>query len=203
MAFQAWHYNGRGLSRWLSGKESACKAGDVGSISGSRRFPWRRKWQPTLVFLLGKSQDQRSLVGYSPGGHNESDMTEQLVCIHCNGKSIDLQRMLGSWGHKESDMTEWLNWTRFLGKTAWKGKPMFAAYFLCARDVRSISHVLSHSLLTQILWGMSYCFWARKLRIKGLVQSQTMIKGQIVHTFSIALSWMMVVYFPNLFQASL
>ena len=33
------------------------------------------KWQPTLVFLPGKSHGQRSLVGYSPWGHTESDMT--------------------------------------------------------------------------------------------------------------------------------
>ena len=31
--------------------------------------PWRRKWQPTPVFLPGKSHGQRSLVGYSPRGH--------------------------------------------------------------------------------------------------------------------------------------
>ena len=31
--------------------------------------PWRRKWQPTPVFLPGKSRGQRSLVGYSPWGH--------------------------------------------------------------------------------------------------------------------------------------
>ena len=30
---------------------------------------WRRKWQPTPVFLPGKSHGQRSLVGYSPWGH--------------------------------------------------------------------------------------------------------------------------------------
>ena len=40
------------------------------------KVPWRRKWQPTLVFLHGKSQGQRSLAGYSPWGHKESDMTE-------------------------------------------------------------------------------------------------------------------------------
>ena len=34
-------------------KGSACNAGDLGSIPGSGRFPWRRKWQPTLVFLPG------------------------------------------------------------------------------------------------------------------------------------------------------
>ena len=37
---------------------------------------WRRKWQPTPVFLPGESRGQRSLVGYSPWGHTESDMTE-------------------------------------------------------------------------------------------------------------------------------
>jgi len=33
------------------------------------KTPWRRKWQPTPVFLPGKSQRQRSLAGYSPWGH--------------------------------------------------------------------------------------------------------------------------------------
>ena len=41
--------------------------------------PRRRKWQPTPVFLPGKSHGQRSLVGYSPWGHKELDMTEQLT----------------------------------------------------------------------------------------------------------------------------
>ena len=38
--------------------------------------PWRRKWQPTPVFLPGKFHGQRSLAGYSPRGHKELDMTE-------------------------------------------------------------------------------------------------------------------------------
>ena len=42
------------------------------------KIPWRRKWQPTPVFLPGESHGQRSLVGYSPWGPKESDMTEQL-----------------------------------------------------------------------------------------------------------------------------
>ena len=40
------------------------------------KIPWSRKWQPTPVFLLGESHGQRSLVGYSPWGHTESDRTE-------------------------------------------------------------------------------------------------------------------------------
>ena len=43
------------------------------------KFPWRRKWQPTAVLLLGEFHGQKSLVGYSPGGHKESDKTEQLT----------------------------------------------------------------------------------------------------------------------------
>ena len=39
-----------------------------------RKIPWRRKWQLTPVFSLGKSQKQRSLVGYSLWGCK--DMTE-------------------------------------------------------------------------------------------------------------------------------
>ena len=36
------------------------------------------KWQSTPVFLPGESRGRRSLVGYSPGGHKESDTTELL-----------------------------------------------------------------------------------------------------------------------------
>ena len=42
------------------------------------KITWRRKWQSTPVLLPGKSHGQRSLVGYSPWGHKESDTTERL-----------------------------------------------------------------------------------------------------------------------------
>ena len=41
-------------------------------------IPWRREWQPTPVFLPGESHGQRGLVGYSPWGREESDMTAWL-----------------------------------------------------------------------------------------------------------------------------
>ena len=40
-------------------------------------IPWRRKWQPTQVFLPGKSHGQRSLMGYSLWGGKKSDKTAQ------------------------------------------------------------------------------------------------------------------------------
>ena len=58
------------------GKESACNAGDTCSISGSRRAPWEGNGYP--LFLPGEFHGQRSLAGYSPGNHKESDMAEQL-----------------------------------------------------------------------------------------------------------------------------
>ena len=39
---------------------------------------WRRKWQPTTLFLPGESQGQGSLVGCRLWGRTESDMTERL-----------------------------------------------------------------------------------------------------------------------------
>jgi len=46
-----------------------------------RKIPWRRKWQPTPVFLPRESHGQRSLVGYSPWSWNELGMTEQLTTM--------------------------------------------------------------------------------------------------------------------------
>ena len=56
------------IFHWLSGKEFVCNAGDADSIPGSGRFSWRRKWQPTPVFLPRESYGQRSLGRYNPLG---------------------------------------------------------------------------------------------------------------------------------------
>ena len=62
----------------LSGKESACNAGDPALISGLGRSPWRREWLSTPVFLPGKFHGQKSLVGYSTWGWKKSDTIEGL-----------------------------------------------------------------------------------------------------------------------------
>ena len=62
------------------GKESACNAGDPGSIPG-----WGRSSEKEMAahssILPGKSHGQRSLVDYSPWGHEESDTTEWLTLL--------------------------------------------------------------------------------------------------------------------------
>ena len=76
--------------RWLSRKESACQSWRLGFNPWVRKIPWRRKRQPTPVFLPGKSHGQRSLADYSPWGCKESDTTEQLN----NTKSIRPRQQL-------------------------------------------------------------------------------------------------------------
>ena len=65
----------------LEVKASAWNVGDLGSIPALGRSPGEGKWQPTPVLLPGESHGGRSLVRYSPWGHKESDMTEQLHFI--------------------------------------------------------------------------------------------------------------------------
>ena len=52
------------------------------------KIPWRRKWQASPVFLPGKSQGQRSLAGYTPWGHKESDTTELASAFSCQEQSL-------------------------------------------------------------------------------------------------------------------
>ena len=65
---------------WFPGgsdsKESACNAGDLGSIPGLGRSPGGGYGNPLQYSCLENPHGQRSLAGYIPWGHKESDMTE-------------------------------------------------------------------------------------------------------------------------------
>ena len=76
--------------RWLSGKEPACQCRRCEFDPWVGKILWKRKQQPTPIFLLGKSHGQRSLVGYSPWGHKEVDMTEWLALIHLSSIELSL-----------------------------------------------------------------------------------------------------------------
>ena len=72
----------KGFPSGSAGKEPACQCRRCkrrGFNPWVRKIPWRKKWQPTPVFLPGKFHGQRSLVGYIPWGRKESDATE---CRH-------------------------------------------------------------------------------------------------------------------------
>ena len=78
------------------------------------KIPWRRKWQPTLIFLPGESHGQRSLVGHSPKVHKESDRTEgtEHACTHMSNSTCDPKDYSppGSSGHGilQARILEWV-----------------------------------------------------------------------------------------------
>ena len=66
----------------LDGKESACNAGDPGSIPGLGRYPGDGNGNPLQCILPGEFHGQRSLVGYSSWHHKELDTTEWLTLTY-------------------------------------------------------------------------------------------------------------------------
>ena len=84
-------------------KESTCRCRRLRFDPWAGKIPWRRKWQPTPVFLPGKSHGQRILVGYSPWGRKELDATEQQITrMH----TLDAKRE----GFEESLVAKGLHW---------------------------------------------------------------------------------------------
>ena len=67
-----------GFSGGASGKEPACNVGDLGLIPELGRTPGGGHDNPLQYSCLENPHGPRSLVGYSPWDHRESDMTEQL-----------------------------------------------------------------------------------------------------------------------------
>ena len=77
---------------------NAGEAKDAGSIPWVRKIPWRRKWQPTALYLPGNFHGQRSLAGYSPWGHthactlgnelHENKLIGQSQVNHLRGKKM-------------------------------------------------------------------------------------------------------------------
>ena len=71
-------YQENQLLWWLSSQRTPLPMQEVQILSLGQEDPLEKKRQPTPVFLPGKSHGERSLVGYSPWGPEESDITEPL-----------------------------------------------------------------------------------------------------------------------------
>ena len=73
-------------------KNLSAKAGDASSIPGLGRPPWRRKWQPTPVFLPGESHGQMRLVagaGVAKSWTRLSEHTQsRLIANHSSEKDL-------------------------------------------------------------------------------------------------------------------
>ena len=85
------------------GKESACSAGDLGSMPGSGRSPGEGNGYPLQYSCLENPRGQRSLVGNNLWGPKESDMTEQLTRFQTGAQHVaslmkaPLILFLGKW----------------------------------------------------------------------------------------------------------
>ena len=92
--------------------------------------PWRRKWQPTPVFLSEESHGWRNLVGYSPWGRKELDTTERVSLIHFTRLSQYLPcnrdceiNYLWSWYKLVNNFDWWIFFFfYFESHSGWKGK---------------------------------------------------------------------------------
>ena len=71
-----------------AGKESACNAGDLGSISGLGRSPEGGHDNPLQYSCLKNLHGQRRLAAYSPRGRKESDTAERLSTAHMHTESL-------------------------------------------------------------------------------------------------------------------
>ena len=88
---------------------------------------WRRKWQPTLVLLPGKSHGWRSPVGYGPWGRKESDTTERphcyyyrsFVCVEGEGGARGglCEDVHGGWGESLQRIAKGIGRPWFLWKS--------------------------------------------------------------------------------------
>ena len=82
----------KGFPGGSDGKASASNAGDPGFDPWVGKIPWRRKWQPTPVFLPGKSHGQRNLVGYRSQRVRHDWVTPFSLSREPSGSSTPLKR---------------------------------------------------------------------------------------------------------------
>ena len=102
----------------------------INEKSRSLALYWRRQWHPTPVLLPGKSHGRRSLVGCSPWGREESDMTERLhfhFSLSCigegNGNPLQCSCLVnprdgGAWWAAVSGVTQSRTRLKWLGSSS-------------------------------------------------------------------------------------
>ena len=135
-------------------RNQPASVGDVRNVFS----PWvgrihcRRTWQPTPVFLPGEVHGQRSLVGYSPRGHKESDTTQP--CMHAH-----IIKYKYKWGKCEQDQLIIL----------------MPVYLLCYYTMTLLS-VLSEGLSVKRIWDFCFIYYIctsiyNYLKIKSWIET--------------------------------
>ena len=131
---------------------------------------WRRKWQPTPVFLPGESQGWGSLVGCHLWGRTESDMTEATCSSSSSSSSIAqlIKHLPAMWG----------TWVQFLGQEVPLEKEMATCSSILnpmdrgawqAHGIARVGHnlVLSFFLFFAVWLSKTTCSWASTFYFLG------------------------------------
>ena len=139
-SFWTWGFPGN-----LDSKASACNAGDPGSIPGSGRSSGEGNGPPTPVFMPGESHGPRSLVGYSPWGCKDLDMTEQLLFTSLLSIVRDLKKTSGLSSltvreyRKFSMSTLRGSWVGWLEQRLWRKTDLDWTYILLITNLVQIN----------------------------------------------------------------
>ena len=146
----------RGREAWggASVKESACqskKHKKCGFNPWVRKILWKRKWQSTPVFLPGKSHGQRNLVGYSPWGLKESDMTDHIQMHTEKHESIKkgVDTKVHCWILKPIIVTTTL--MRFLSLPSWRNPFILFIYFKVIDTIPKCSYCFLNNFIFSTL----------------------------------------------------
>ena len=128
-------------------------------------LPWRRQWHPTPVLLPGKSHGRRSLVGYSPWGHEESDTTEWLhfhFSLSCIGEgnsnplqcsSLENPRDSGAWWTAIYGVAQSWTWLKQLSSSSSSNFIMVHSVYHCILVVEfGISQILNKDIIKQEMY---------------------------------------------------
>ena len=97
-------YRSFGLPMWFSSEESACQCRRHRFDPWAGKIPWRRKWQPTPVFLPGESHGQRSLGGL------------QFMGLQSRTTTTDHLETFSIYHFPKSSSTLLLNWSFVVAK---------------------------------------------------------------------------------------
>ena len=133
-------------------------------------MPWKKKWQPTLVFVPGKSHGQRSLGGYSPWGWKT---WTRLNHHHHPGKGAQLCVTLS--GGSSSQRGPQLGKSSFISEGVWiahhstsTSYVLSFSFIICIIQMIDVQHLFSKSLSISlvisislcVLFCGSWCWWA-------------------------------------------
>ena len=135
------------------------------------KSPWRKAWQPTLVFLPGESHGQRSLAGYSPWCCNETDTTWRLNHHHqkklCNKTASTLMTIF-IW----LSLCNVLTWVLSVGWASWGTR-------------NRMNHPLHHHW-PGCRWSganfLTYCWWLGQV-IASLLSTASKGKSNNFHGY--------------------